>query len=88
MGSCSNASRPCLRSSHDCRDFRPSAMAAMAVASEPRETDVVLDPMCGTGTLLYERASLAGFSYLLGADIDLEAVNHAKANLERFAGSA
>lgn len=41
----------------------------------------VLDPCCGSGTLLAERAAIAGTSELVGVDIDKKAVAIARANL-------
>jgi len=61
--------------------LRPTIAAAMVVAGRPRADDIVLDPMCGTGTLLFERLGAAPVAKLIGLDIDPEAVRLARANL-------
>ncbi len=61
--------------------LRPSVGAAMVYLSKPADTDVVLDPMCGTGTLLLERAVTGRYQQLLGGDNDPAA---AKATLANF----
>ncbi len=68
--------------------LRPTIAAAMAVASDPRPDDVVLDPMCGTGTLLYERGRLGPCQVVIGVDTDPEAVRLALANLGRLGGES
>ena len=60
--------------------LRPTIAAAMVRLSDPRPSDVVLDPMCGTGTLLLERAEAGRYRQLLGGDIDPGAVKAALAN--------
>jgi tRNA (guanine6-N2)-methyltransferase len=65
---------------HRAASLRPAVAAAMAWLSEPRDDDVVLDPMCGAGTILFERAHLGRYALLLGGDIDPTAVADARAN--------
>lgn len=48
--------------------LRPASAAALAWLSEPADDDVFLDPMCGAGTLLIERAHLGRYRQLLGGD--------------------
>lgn len=62
--------------------LRPTIAAAMAVLamrdlSSPAK---VLDPMCGSGTILIEAAALNGHCTCLGIDIDESAVELAKLN--------
>lgn len=53
---------------HGLASLNPTAAYAMSVMSDPEPGQVVLDPMCGTGTILIERArvceaTLIGFDY-------------------------
>ena len=61
--------------------LRPSVAAAMAWLSEPREDDIVLDPFCGAGTVLIERAQLARYKNLIGSDRDPGAIRAARENI-------
>ncbi len=61
--------------------LRPAAAAALAWLTAPRDDDVFLDPMCGAGTILIERAHLGRYRELIGGDIDPEAVATAQANI-------
>ncbi len=60
--------------------LRPSAAAALVLLSDPADTDVFLDPMCGAGTILLERAAMGRYELLLGGDIDQGAVDATLAN--------
>ncbi len=60
----------------------PSVAAAMAFASIPREDDIVLDPVCGSGTLLAEFHGYQPTARLTGFDIDPKAIATAKRNLQ------
>ena len=62
----------------------PTIGAAMAFAAMPRANDVVLDPCCGSGTLLAEFHPYAKQAQLIGRDIDSHAVKIALANLKRM----
>jgi predicted RNA methylase len=62
----------------------PTIAAALAFSGQPRDEDVILDPVCGSGTLLAEAAAYATGAQLLGVDIDPEAVVIAKANLAQL----
>ena len=61
----------------------PPIAAAIAFAAMPSNDDVVLDPTCGSGTLLAEFNSFAPDAQLFGRDIDFHAVSIAKKNLAR-----
>ncbi len=61
--------------------LRPTVAAALCWLSEPQNDDVFLDPMCGSGTILIERAMLGRYKQLIGGDIDPDAV---KATIENF----
>jgi tRNA (guanine6-N2)-methyltransferase len=61
--------------------LRPAAAAALAWLSEPDDRDVVLDPFCGAGTILIERAHLGRYARLIGSDRDPAAIRAARANV-------
>lgn len=63
--------------------LRPTVAAALCLLSEPQDGDVFLDPMCGSGTILIERAMMGRYKQLLGGDIDPGAVSDAKENFGR-----
>lgn len=60
--------------------LKPSVARAMVYLSAPSSDDVVLDPLCGAGTLLVERAQAAGYAALYGGDRDAMAVASTRAN--------
>lgn len=59
----------------------PPIAAALTFAGMPGDTDVILDPVCGSGTLLAEAHAYAPKAVRLGRDIDAEAIRIARANL-------
>ena len=61
--------------------LRPSAAAALAWLTRPADDDVFLDPMCGAGTILIERAHMGRYRQLLGGDLRDEAVAGARGNV-------
>lgn len=61
--------------------LRPAAAAALVWLSQPADNDVFLDPMCGAGTLLIERAHAGRYAQLLGGDADPAAVEAALKNI-------
>ena len=61
--------------------LRPSAAAALVWLTRPAADDVFLDPMCGAGTILIERAHAGRYALLLGGDIRDEAVAVALGNI-------
>jgi len=65
--------------------LRPTVAAAMSWLARPTPQDIVLDPLCGAGTILIERALLAPYERVIGGDIREEAVAMAKRNAH-FAG--
>lgn len=60
--------------------LRPTIAQAMVLLSNPGPDDVFLDPMCGAGTILLERAHAGRYQKLLGGDIRPEAVEATLAN--------
>ena len=61
--------------------LRPTLAAAMVRLTNPRPHDRFCDPMCGAGTILAERARAGPYQALFGGDIDVKAVQAARANL-------
>lgn len=60
--------------------LRPTVAAAMVWLTQPRPDDVFLDPMCGSGTILLERAVAERYGMLLGGDNEAAAVAATLAN--------
>jgi 23S rRNA G2445 N2-methylase RlmL len=69
------------KAAHRPASLRASSAAALAWVSEPRDDDVVLDPFCGAGTILIERAHLGKYAMLLGSDRDQAALAAARTNV-------
>lgn len=69
---------------HVSATLRPSAAASMVRLSEPQADDVFLDPMCGSGTILFERALIADSQHIMGGDIDAGRLQIAYDNLAQF----
>ena len=61
--------------------LRPVIAAALVFLSEPREDEVLLDPFCGAGTILVERAVAERHKLLIGSDRSEEALEAARANI-------
>jgi tRNA (guanine6-N2)-methyltransferase len=60
--------------------LRPTVAAAMGWLARPTPQDIVLDPLCGAGTIVIERCLLAPVERALGGDIREEAVAMAHRN--------
>lgn len=69
---------------HVSATLRPSAAAAMVRLSEPQADDIFLDPMCGSGTILFERALIAPSQAILGGDNDARRLQVCFDNLAQF----
>lgn len=63
--------------------LRPTLAAAVVLAARPTEDEVVLDPMCGVGTLLLEYGSSFPKARLIGGDRDRDALALAESNAGR-----
>lgn len=61
--------------------LRPSIAHAMVYLSGVEDDDVFLDPMCGAGTILLERARAGRYKLLLGGDIEETAVQATLENM-------
>jgi tRNA (guanine6-N2)-methyltransferase len=66
---------------HRTASLRPAAAAALGWLAGVDERDVVLDPFCGAGTILIERANLGRYAELIGSDRDAEALAAARLNV-------
>ena len=64
----------------------PTIAAAMAFASHARDEDVVVDPTCGSGSVLAEVHAYAPNARLMGFDIDPSAIKAAAINLKAITG--
>jgi tRNA G10 N-methylase Trm11 len=62
----------------------PGIAAAMAFLTRPDDGDTILDPVCGSGTLLAEAAAYAPGASLYGVDSDPRALKAARRNLSRL----
>lgn len=60
--------------------LRPTIAHALVFLSGVQDGQVFLDPMCGAGTLLLERARAGRHRLLLGGDLNSEAVAHTAQN--------
>jgi tRNA (guanine6-N2)-methyltransferase len=60
--------------------LRPTVGAAMSWLAAPTPRDIVLDPLCGAGTILIERALLAPLARAIGGDMREEVVAVARRN--------
>src|SRR5258708_22418823 len=69
------------KAAHRPASLRASSAAALAWLSEPREDDIVLDPFCGAGTILIERAHMGRYAMLFGSDRDSAALAAARVNV-------
>lgn len=69
------------KTAHMPGSLRPTVARAMAFAAGWEADDVAVDPVCGAGTVLIERALLARHGALLGGDIQLSA---SRDSLENF----
>lgn len=61
--------------------LRPSAAAGLIRLTRPHDHDYFLDPMCGAGTVLIERALAGRYKLLRGGDIDEQTLAVARANI-------
>jgi 23S rRNA G2445 N2-methylase RlmL len=61
--------------------LRPTAAAALVMLTKPKPHDVFLDPMCGAGTTLIERALAGRYTDIIGGDLSAAAVEQAQANI-------
>jgi tRNA (guanine6-N2)-methyltransferase len=60
--------------------LRPTVAATMSWLAQPTATDVVLDPLCGAGTILIERSLMSPLARAIGGDARTPAVEMARHN--------
>lgn len=63
--------------------LRPIIAGALVALSDPSPGQVVLDPMCGAGTILLERGAWDDGARLIGCDIDSRAIEIARASADK-----
>ncbi len=63
--------------------LRPNVAYSLVQLSDPQPEDIFVDPMCGDGTILIERAYSGRYRCLLGGDNSPEAVEAAQTNIGR-----
>jgi SAM-dependent methyltransferase len=73
------------KTAHLPASLKPTVARALVELSEPGADDVVLDPMCGAGTILRERADAGRAEMIIGGDTDADAVEAARTNARRSA---
>ena len=69
------------KQAHRPASLRPTVAAALVWLSRPQPDDVFVDPMCGAGTILAERALMGRYKRILGGDLDGNAVATGRANV-------
>ncbi len=62
--------------------LKPTVAYCMALLSEPSPADVFVDPMCGAGTIVIERAMAGAYSRILGGDVEETVVRAARDNAD------
>lgn len=67
--------------------LRPTVARAMCLLSDPQPGQIVLDPMCGTGTILAERAPGLPEATLIGSDRWPPALEASRQNLSAVRAS-
>jgi len=65
--------------------LRPTVAAAMAYLVSPTKGEIIVDPMCGTGTIMQECLARESHIHYIGGDISPEAVQFSQ---QRFTGAA
>ncbi len=68
------------KAAHLPASLKPTVARALVILSEPRPGDVVLDPMCGAGTILRERADAGVAGSIVGGDCAVEAIAASRVN--------
>ena len=63
--------------------IKPTLAYSMVRLSKPHPNDVFLDPMCGAGTILLERANSGRYKYLIGGDLSKNALDATLNNFGR-----
>lgn len=69
--------------SHLEASLKPTIAYALLWLSQPQKGEILLDPMCGVGTILIEGALNFPFSQVLGGDLDNKAIRAARQNRKK-----
>eukprot|EP01147_Barroeca_monosierra_P008871 gene8871-1222_t len=80
VGIALNTQRLTSRSDVVVEGLRGSAACALAMLADPHPGDIVLDPMCGKGALLFEACRMCPSNLLVGADISNSQLRIAEQN--------
>ena len=64
--------------------LKPYIAHLLCLLSKPQKTDIFLDPMCGSGSILIERALMGKYQRIIGSDIDEKALKAAKNNIKQI----
>ena len=71
------------KQTHIAHSIKSTIAYGMVSLSQPHPNDIFLDPMCGAGTILLERAFSGRYRYLIGGDISTESLDATKTNFGR-----
>lgn len=71
------------KQAHVPQSIKPTLAYSMVLLSQPHPNDIFLDPMCGAGTILLERAFAGRYHYLIGGDISEDALRATQRNFGR-----
>lgn len=69
------------KTGHIPASLRPSVAAALVHLSDPAPDDLFLDPFCGAGTVLIERALTERYRLIVGGDLSEDALEAARENI-------
>jgi 23S rRNA G2445 N2-methylase RlmL len=72
---------------HQAASLRPVLAAAMVRLAEAKPHHLLLDPLCGAGTILAERLDVERQAVVLGGDLEPGAVSRAADNLRHWANA-
>ncbi|MGQ9610510.1 MAG: methyltransferase domain-containing protein [bacterium] len=68
--------------SHVPASLHPPVAYCMVLLSDPNPMDTFIDPMCGAGTIIIERALAGPYRYIIGGDKSTNSINSAKINVD------
>ena len=71
------------KQTHIAHSIKSTIAYGMVSLSQPHPNDIFLDPMCGAGTILLERAFSGRYRYLIGGDISTESLDATKTHFGR-----
>lgn len=65
-------------------ELRPELANIMCLLSEPNESDIILDPFCGSGAILLERSRTANFKGIFACDKNSELIQNLKNYIKKL----